>query len=99
MNTLNFTKNKAEIGELNAGFVRSKMPADRRQTSNALAFLIFLATFAAYSATFWTIVFAPFWIIKLIAIPLNALLIGSLLIIGHDACHGSFTSNKYINQV
>ena len=98
MNTLDLTKNKAEIGELNAGFVRSKMPADRRQTSNALAFLIFLATFAAYSATFWAIVFAPFWIIKLIAIPLNALLIGSLLIIGHDACHGSFTSNKYINQ-
>lgn len=90
---------KASISKLNAGFVRSKMPEARLQKSDSLALSIFAADLAVYIITFWLIVLAPFWIIKILAIYLNGLFIGALFVIGHDACHGSYASKKWLNQI
>ena len=85
--------------DFNAGYLRSKMPGNRREKSNFLAMLIFGANIFAYLLTFWTIIFAPFWLVKIIAIGLNGLFIGTLFVIGHDACHQSFTSSKFLNHL
>jgi omega-6 fatty acid desaturase (delta-12 desaturase) len=83
----------------NAGFVRSKMPQNRVEKSIFLALLIFSADIFAYLLTFWIIILVPFWSVKIVAIPLNALFIGALFIIGHDACHGSFVKTKWLNHL
>lgn len=89
---------KINTQTLNAGFVRSKMPVNRIEKSNLIALLIFVADILIYLITFWIIVLAPFWAIKIVVIPLNALFIGALFIIGHDACHGSFVKNNWLNH-
>lgn len=93
------SENMQTSQNFNAGYVRSKLLEDRREKSNFLAILIFSANIFAYFLTFWTIVFAPFWAIKIIAVGLNGLFIGTLFIIGHDACHQSFTSNRFLNHL
>lgn len=84
---------------LNAGYVRSKMPEQRHSRSNTLAILIFAANIFAYLLTFGIIVFAPYWIIKIFAVVLNGFSIGGLFIVAHDACHGSFTSSRMLNHI
>jgi len=83
----------------NAGYVRSKMPQSRLIKRDLSALVIFGADIAAYVATFWIIILLPYWPLKITAIFLNGLSIGALFVVGHDACHGSFTSRKYLNHL
>ena len=99
MSELFFAGNEKKEVILNAGYVRSKMPKTRHWQSNLLAIAIFGANFSAYLLTFAAIIFAPFWAIKIIAVALNGLFIGTLFVAGHDACHGSFAANKFLNHL
>ncbi|HRH43974.1 MAG TPA: fatty acid desaturase [Pyrinomonadaceae bacterium] len=98
MNDTNARSNRPQIKQ-NAGFVRAKMPNDRIEKSTAKALLIFLAHALVYLTTFWAIVLVPFWMVKVAAILVNGLFIGTFFVVGHDACHGSFVRQKWLNQL
>lgn len=85
--------------KLSAGFVRSKLPSDRRDKSTLPALSIIGFTVTGYLITFWIIVLVPFWPVKIMAIVINGLFIGTLFIVAHDACHQGFTSSKFLNHL
>src|SRR5436189_1431161 len=99
MNLKDGRKKSSDTIELTAGYVRSTLPENRNLKSNFLAIIIFNVNLTAYLFTFWAIILLPVWPLKIIAIFLNGLSIGALFVVGHDACHGSFTSSKLLNQI
>ncbi|WP_211234459.1 fatty acid desaturase [Solimonas soli] len=68
-----------------------------RSTPRALALSAF--DFALYAALMSAVVVLPSLFAKLLAGLAAGLVIGRLFILGHDACHQSFTPRKRLNQV
>jgi acyl-lipid omega-6 desaturase (Delta-12 desaturase) len=78
--------------------LRSVFPELATQKSNIKAFAIFLSVFSAYLLCFIGIVSLSSLGAKLVCALGGGLFIGVLFIIGHDACHGSFTSKRLLNN-
>jgi omega-6 fatty acid desaturase (delta-12 desaturase) len=71
------------------------LAAYKRSTTKAL--LIFTPTLVIYYATFVAIpLLQPLWA-QLALTVANSFFIAILFIIGHDACHGSFTRHRWLN--
>jgi omega-6 fatty acid desaturase (delta-12 desaturase) len=85
--------------DLKARDVRACMPADRRERSYLASLPAFGLCAAAYAVTF----FLAFWcahpLLAAAAAVGNGLVVGLLFIIGHDACHGSFTPSAWLNRL
>jgi len=71
-------------------------PISSRHTGLALALVAFdlLLFAAALAATVW----APHPLLQVLAGALTGLVIGRLFILGHDACHQSFTVHRRLNR-
>jgi len=79
--------------------LRSAMPANRRDRSFVISLGIFSLNVMVYVATF-TFMFLydqPF--LNIVAAVMNGMVIGLLFIVGHDACHGSFTPSPRLNSI
>jgi len=79
--------------------VREGLPEGRRVRSTRLGLAIFLVNFSAYLGTFAAILFVNEWWAKVAFAIVNGLLVSTLFIIGHDACHGSLTSQFWLNRL
>jgi acyl-lipid omega-6 desaturase (Delta-12 desaturase) len=72
-------------------------PLNRRNTMRAVALLVMdWALFAALIVA--TVLLAPWWA-KLLCAVAAGLVIGRLFIIGHDACHQSYTAHPGLNRI
>lgn len=82
----------------NPSEIRTKLPAAASKQSTFKALAIFLPALAGYCASFVAIALvSPLWL-KFALAATNGIFIAVLFIIGHDACHGSFTSHRWLNQ-
>ncbi len=79
--------------------LRSLMPDDRRERSYAISLGIFFLNLLVYVATFALMFVYDQPFLNIVASVLNGMVIGLLFIVGHDACHGSFTPSARINQI
>ena len=79
--------------------VRSVMPENRRERSYALAIVIFVINVLLYGATFTFMLWPDMPLLNLGMAILNGIFIGLLFIVGHDACHGSFTPSSALNKL
>lgn len=79
--------------------LRRDLPAGRRERSYAVGILVFLLSASIYAVTF-VLTFWPTWpLLNLASALANGGVIGLLFIIGHDACHGSFTPSAVLNRL
>jgi omega-6 fatty acid desaturase (delta-12 desaturase) len=60
---------------------------------------IFLLNAGLYFATLSAAVAVPWVALKALLLAANGFLVGSLFLIGHDACHGSFTGRDWLNRL
>src|SRR5438874_1554778 len=65
-----------------------------RRKSTLLAMAIFAADLLIYVALTWAAIAYRSWMLGTLA----GAAIGMLFIVGHDACHGSFTASRRLNQ-
>ncbi|ULA63384.1 MAG: Delta(12)-fatty-acid desaturase [Nitrospira sp.] len=80
--------------------VRASLPVDVFERSTGKALAIFVPPFVLYMTSIFLL--GPTrWPVGAMAVwcALNSLLIAVLFIIGHDACHASFTSSSIVNQI
>lgn len=76
------------------GFRHERLALSRR--SLALPLMLFAAVLAAYAATTLAILASEGW--PLVAlVPLSGVFVVMLFVIGHDACHQSYTSSRRLN--
>ncbi len=64
-----------------------------------LAVLLLLVDWAIFAGLIWATVLVEAWLLKLIFGAVAGIVIGRLFIIGHDACHQSYTPHKGLNKV
>lgn len=79
--------------------VRGQVPPALCQRSVALGVGILLVALAAYAASLAAILTAPWWPLQLAGGILAGLLISTLFVVGHDACHGSLTPRGWLNRI
>ena len=79
--------------------VRGQMPADTRRRDLLLGVMAFATAASLYGLTFWGALAAPWWPLQVGCAVLSVLFIGTLFVVGHDACHGSLTPFSALNQV
>jgi omega-6 fatty acid desaturase (delta-12 desaturase) len=79
--------------------IRQTLPEGRRTRSNILALVIFAMNVVVYIATFILMFWPDVLAINLLFAVFNGMTIGTMFIVGHDACHGSFTSSSTLNKV
>lgn len=80
-----------------------------RQVNDAIApylkkktltpFLILLIDLIAFVGLFFALIMVDNVLLKIVLAILEGNLIGYLFIVGHDACHNSFTANKKLNKI
>jgi omega-6 fatty acid desaturase (delta-12 desaturase) len=70
-----------------------------RRSSLARALLHLGVSAAVYAAAFYVAIAGSSILVRLVAGALAGLFSGNLFMIGHDACHGSYTRSKALNQV
>ncbi|HEY0613894.1 MAG TPA: fatty acid desaturase [Candidatus Elarobacter sp.] len=70
-----------------------------RERNTVLALRILAIDLVAYAACFAAIVVVPSPLAKAVLGAVLGLVIGRLFVIGHDACHGSFTPNRRLNAL
>src|ERR1700730_10625750 len=58
----------------------------------------FLLDWLVLGVSIASLLFVDAWWVKVFASLVAALWIARLFVIGHDACHGSYTPNKTLNQ-
>lgn len=63
-----------------------------------LPVILFVGTLLAYGATVAAIIVFPLWW-SLVLVPICGILVVMLFVIGHDACHQSFTSSRALNHL
>ena len=68
----------------------------RKNTTHALALVA--VDLAAFALVLVAIVLLPYPSLQLLAGALAGLVIGRLFILGHDACHQSFTPHRKLNR-
>jgi omega-6 fatty acid desaturase (delta-12 desaturase) len=78
--------------------VRNRIAEHQRQRTLLLGLSSFLIIGIAWLASLAGIIFAPWWAKGLLA-ALNAIFIGVLFIIGHDACHGTLLPHRWLNRL
>jgi len=83
----------------NVGEIRAKMPEGRHDYSTGKALALFIPNVLLYLVTFFAVIFIPSWVCKVLCTTLNGVFIATLFILGHDACHGSLTSSKRLNNL
>jgi acyl-lipid omega-6 desaturase (Delta-12 desaturase) len=88
-----------EPDDLKARDVRANMPADRRTRCYLASVPLFAACAIAYAGTFCLACCSAHPVFAAAAAVVNGLVIGLLFIIGHDACHGSFTPAAFLNRL
>lgn len=71
---------------------------DHSRRTLVLPLILLTAVMAVYISLCAAIIAAPLWLALSLALPCG-LLIGDLFVIGHDACHQSFTSSVKINSI
>lgn len=79
--------------------IRATIPAEASEQSTAKAIAIFGPPTLLYCGSFAAIPFVSNVYAKLILSIINSVFIAILFVIGHDACHGSFTSIRWLNQL
>ncbi|MEO8621147.1 MAG: fatty acid desaturase [bacterium] len=77
---------------------RAALPAFSRQRSTARGLAHFGATLAVYLIHVGAVFGVSTWGWRVPLALLNGLTIGMLFIVGHDACHGSLTSQSSLNK-
>jgi omega-6 fatty acid desaturase (delta-12 desaturase) len=82
---------------LKANEVRAVLPETAHERSLAKALALFTLGNAGYLACVAGIVCLPWWPVKLFLSLGCGFFTGILFVIGHDACHGSFTSSRWLN--
>jgi len=83
----------------NAAQIRGHLPADSRNSSTAKALSLFLSFGVLYLVTLSAIVAVPNWPLKILMAGVNAVVLSILFVMGHDACHGSFTPSRRLNGI
>ena len=94
MSTKPASNAKPSVGE-----IRAHMPKDRHGNSTNKALSLFIPNALLYVLSFLAVIFVPSWPIKVLCASLNSVFIATLFILGHDACHGSLTPSRKINDV
>ena len=72
------------------------MPITRPSTPRAL--WLVLVDLVLYAAGMAATVLAPHWLLQMAAALATGFVIGRLFILGHDACHQSFTPHRRLNR-
>ena len=75
---------------------QDRLVLSRRRLAAPL--LLFLALIAAYFATVLAILMTGA-LAALVLVPLCGILVSALFVIGHDACHQSYTSSRFLKHV
>lgn len=75
------------------------MPAGRRERSFLVGIVVFLLSASIYTATFIFTYWPNLPVVNLLSALANGGMIGLLFVIGHDACHGSFTPSARLNRL
>ncbi|MGH7434170.1 MAG: fatty acid desaturase [Polyangiaceae bacterium] len=88
----------AEARALPMSGVRATIPRAALLHEDCAALGLFLVPLAFYAATLFAIFRVPVWA-RLPMGLINGFFIGLLMAVGHDACHGSFFSRRWLNQV
>ena len=79
--------------------LRHMMPEDRRERSYWMAWGIFALNVVLYVVTFVFMFWPDQPFLNLACVVLNGVFTGLLFLVGHDACHGSFTPSAVLNRV
>jgi omega-6 fatty acid desaturase (delta-12 desaturase) len=77
--------------------VRESLPAESRDRSTTKGLAYFVVAALLYWASFVAIALPSSWLARIGVALVNGLTVGSLFIVGHDACHGSLTPNSTLN--
>lgn len=79
--------------------LRSAIRPERRNRGVWVPTIIFLADAGLYLAGFVGVATAENWWVKAAFVVFTGHLIGMMFMVGHDACHGSFTGSRLLNGV
>lgn len=79
--------------------VRAQVPEAVIRRSLLWGVGVFVVAVSLYSAAFVAILGAPWWPLQLLMAVVAGMLIGTLFIVGHDACHGSLTPFESVNRI
>ena len=75
------------------------MPAASTEKSSLLGVTLFTASATGWILSFAGVLLLPDWWMKILASLSLSLFIDFLFVIGHDACHGSLTPHRRLNQL
>lgn len=78
---------------------KSQLPRETRAPNAVRGSLLFTVSLTAYLVTFVWMFVAPRWTGILLATSLNALAIGSLFVVGHDAGHRTLFRSSLMNRI
>ena len=79
--------------------IRSRIDDSCRHRSTLRALALFLPIALSYLATLTASVVAPSWTLRFASAGINGIVLSVLFVLGHDACHGSFTPSRWLNAV
>jgi omega-6 fatty acid desaturase (delta-12 desaturase) len=77
--------------------IRTAIPQISRKTAWGLPLALFVLTAGLYALS-WVAIFRVPWPERIPMSLLNGFLVGVLFVVGHDACHGAFTSARWLNE-
>jgi omega-6 fatty acid desaturase (delta-12 desaturase) len=78
--------------------VRGQVPVEIRTRSTALGLAVFSAALGLYALSLWGVLASPWWPLQVGCALANGVFIGTIFVVGHDACHGSLTPLGTLNQ-
>src|SRR5262249_43107000 len=81
------------------GEIRANFRCDPQRRSTPAGLTLFMMNFILYWFVAFAVLALPSWTAKLVAGLLAGILMGTLFIVAHDACHGSLTPHLWLNRV